>query len=153
MQLFFFAIANTFKFDKVTDLAGSVNFIALALVTYLGASAGNGRMLALTVLVSLARLELALFLLFRVCARGRDVRFDEIRGSCCKFFVFWVFQMVWVWLCSLPVMVVNSVPLGVQPELNAVDFAAIACFALGFVVQVRRPLAPARVGREGCMVS
>ena len=33
MQLIFFTIAATFQFDKVTDFAGGVNFIILAVVT------------------------------------------------------------------------------------------------------------------------
>lgn len=34
MQLIFFGIAATFQFDKITDIAGGVNFIAVALATY-----------------------------------------------------------------------------------------------------------------------
>ena len=33
MQMSFFAIAYTLKFDKVTDLAGTSNFAVLALLT------------------------------------------------------------------------------------------------------------------------
>lgn len=35
MQVLFFIIAATFKFDKVTDLAGGTNFIVVALLTFL----------------------------------------------------------------------------------------------------------------------
>ena len=34
MQMSFFAIAYTLKFDKVTDLAGTSNFAILALLTF-----------------------------------------------------------------------------------------------------------------------
>lgn len=32
-QLFFFAIAFSFKFDKLTDFAGGTNFVVLAIIT------------------------------------------------------------------------------------------------------------------------
>lgn len=34
MQIFFFTIAAAFQFDKITDIAGGVNFIIVALSTY-----------------------------------------------------------------------------------------------------------------------
>lgn len=36
-QLFWFSIAFSFKFDKVTDFAGGTNFVILAFMTYFGA--------------------------------------------------------------------------------------------------------------------
>jgi len=41
---------------------------------------------------------------------GRDSRFDKIRGSPAKFYVAFFAQATWVSLCTLPVILVNSIP-------------------------------------------
>ena len=47
MQMSFFAIAYTLKFDKVTDLAGTSNFAVLALLTlWLGGDLSFPKMLS-----------------------------------------------------------------------------------------------------------
>ncbi len=41
---------------------------------------------------------------------GKDSRFDKIRDSPAKFYVAFFAQATWVSLCTLPVMLVNSIP-------------------------------------------
>mmetsp|Transcript_11104 Transcript_11104/g.21476 ORF Transcript_11104/g.21476 Transcript_11104/m.21476 type:complete len:318 (-) Transcript_11104:188-1141(-) len=137
MQLACFAVAYTCSFDLLTDLAGSTNFIVLALLTLaLGpGGASRARPVVLSMLLTAARLELALFLLYRVCRRKKDARFDEIRENCGKFLGFWVFQMLWAWFVSLPVIFVNSVPAEDQPPLGIADVLGWIAFVVGFAVQ------------------
>ena len=135
MQCLFFAIAFLCAFDKVTDLAGSANFIVLALLTiFLAPSEFTTRQIVLTSLVCVTRLELGAYLLYRVLKRGKDSRFDELRANCLKFFGFWVFQMLWVYLVSAPLIYVNA--SDVDPPLGPADYVGWAMVAVGFVFQV-----------------
>jgi steroid 5-alpha reductase family enzyme len=81
MQLFFFLIAYSFHFDKVTDFAGSTNFICIVLLSLLGAHNTSPRAIMVTAMVVVCRLELAIYLLYRVLKRGKDDRFDAMRGQ------------------------------------------------------------------------
>jgi steroid 5-alpha reductase family enzyme len=49
-------------------------------------------------------------------------RFDEMRSNFFSFLGFWVFQMLWVWLVSLPNIFLNSapqdVPIGVRDYIG-----------------------------------
>lgn len=79
MQLTFFSIAWTCKFDKVTDIAGSMNFVLIAWLTFLVAGTYHTRQIVILAMVTVWGCRLGLFLLYRVLLRGKDERFDEIR--------------------------------------------------------------------------
>lgn len=130
MQLFFFAIAYTFQFDKVTDLAGSSNFILIALLTFCANQSYYSRQIMVTVLVLISKGYLGAYLLSRVIKRGHDSRFDELRGNFVAFLIFWIFQMVWAWGVSLGVIFINSD--AADPPLCGYDWAGLAIFIVGF---------------------
>jgi len=134
LQLACFAVAWTCQFDLITDFAGSLNFILLALLALFGGGAFTPRGILIVSLAVITRAELGAFLLYRVLRRGKDERFDTIRTSFFAFLVFWIFQMVWAWGVSLPVLFVGSdaaaTPLGSR------DWAGLGLWALGFLVQV-----------------
>lgn len=134
MQLLFFFVAFGFKFDKVTDFAGGMNFSLLALLTFFLQAQNANRQIVITVLVVVSRTWLGMYLLYRVLSRGKDSRFDEVRESCGKFFGFWIFQMIWVFGVSLPVLFVNGD--SIQPSLEIRDYVGIAMFVVGFVIQL-----------------
>ena len=109
------------------DFSGATNFVLLAVLTLVLGGEFHPRQIIVTVSLLLSRFWLGGFLLYRVtCLRGKDGRFDEMRSRCCAFFGFWVFQMLWVWLVSLPVIFVNSRP--VQPALDVLDWVGIAVY-------------------------
>ena len=138
IQLACYAVAATCKFDLITDFAGSTNFVVLSVLTLVLGNNFGSRGIAITVLVLFTRLYLAFFLLFRVCKRKKDARFDEVRGNCIAFLVFWVFQMFWVFLCMMPVLYINS--RGQQEDaltpLGYWDYVGWAIFAIGIIIQV-----------------
>lgn len=65
-----------------------------------------------------------------------------MRDDFFKFLGFWVFQMVWVWVVSLPVTVSNgSGNLVFAPEFGVfTDYLGLAMFVVGLVVETSRVL-------------
>ncbi|KAG5724178.1 hypothetical protein E4T56_gene6126, partial [Termitomyces sp. T112] len=141
-QLLGFAIAWTFRFDKITDFTGGSNFFLLALLTLLIGDTFHVRNIVASVLVMVWAVRIAGFLLFRVLRRGSDSRFDEIRSHFFKFLGFWIGQIVWVWTVSLPLTILNSPAVsdtnngGSDPLFGtARDVTGIVLWALGFTVE------------------
>ncbi|KAI5865711.1 DUF1295-domain-containing protein [Durotheca rogersii] len=137
-QLCFFAIAFTFKFDKVTDFAGGTNFVLLAALTLGLSREPDARQAVASALLVAWALRLSLFLLRRVLLAGRDARFDGIRDRLFPFLGFWTLQALWVWAVSLPVTVLNSPAVRRRPAVpfgTARDVAGVVLFAVGFLAE------------------
>jgi steroid 5-alpha reductase family enzyme len=78
------------------------------------------------------------FLLFRIIKTGKDDRFDDKRDKFFPFLGFWIFQMTWVWILSLPVTVLNSpnVTKYRQPKFGTgCDIAGVILWSIGFVME------------------
>ncbi|KAF2808569.1 DUF1295-domain-containing protein [Mytilinidion resinicola] len=138
-QLFFFSIAFSLKFDKLTDFAGGTNFVVLAIVTLaLGGDRGNARNIVASIFIMAWGARLSGFLLFRILKTGSDDRFDDKRDKFFPFLGFWVAQMLWVWVVSLPVTILNSpnVSQFSQPSFGtACDIAGVILFSIGFIME------------------
>ena len=89
----------------------------------------------LTVLVILWGVRLASYLLIRIVKIGKDERFNQVRENPLKFLVFWIFQIVWVFTVSLPVMFVNS-PIAPEVMFRLVDYVGAFMFAVGLVIEL-----------------
>ena len=136
-QLVCFFFAFVLQVDTLTDLAGSLNFILIALLSFfIGNASASPRAIALTTLVCISRAELGFYLFYRVLKRGKDARFDEMRGNAKMFLIFWIFQMIWVWCVSTPVLFVNGGVGSSSDALTGADIAGIVVFIVGFVLQV-----------------
>ena len=136
-QLSCFVVAYLLRFDKITDLAGCTNFVAIAITLFYSPRPLTPRQIVVTSLVCATRLELGAFLFYRVLKRGRDARFDEVREHCGIFLFFWVWQILWVYVVSLSFMYINLVGSAVSAPFPAPsDVAGITVFVAGFVLQV-----------------
>ncbi len=133
MQLAMFAVAWTFRFDKVTDISGSMNFVFLAWLVYWAKGTQYTRQTVCLILLTVWAFRLGGFLLYRVLKRGKDERFDEMRDSFGKFLGFWIFQMVWVWVVSLPVTMMQASPL--DASLGVTDYIGWALWGVGFICE------------------
>ncbi|KAI9812468.1 MAG: hypothetical protein M1827_004699 [Pycnora praestabilis] len=137
-QLFFFSIAFSLKFDKLTDFAGGTNFVVLAIITLAFSGHHNARQIVVALFIMLWGARLSGFLLFRIIKTGKDDRFDDKRDKFFPFLGFWVFQMIWVWTCSLPVTVLNSPNVTQYPQHKfgtGRDIVGIILFTIGFVME------------------
>ena len=138
-QLFFFCIAFSFKFDKVTDFAGGTNFILLAILTLaFSDNRDHARNIVVSAFIMVWAARLSGFLFFRILKTGKDDRFDDKRDRFWSFLGFWVFQMAWVWIVSLPVTILNSpnVTRFPQPPFGTGrDVAGIVLYSIGLVME------------------
>lgn len=158
-QLFFFFIAYALQFDKVTgtyslalsifpflpllttsapDLAGGSNFAILAVLTLALGGYQHDRQLVVSLLMIVWAVRLAGFLFFRILKTGHDERFNEMRGKFLSFLGFWIFQMLWVWIVSLPVTLLNSPAVTRYAEVpfgTGRDIAGVILFGVGFVME------------------
>jgi len=137
-QLFFFSIAFSLKFDKLTDFAGGTNFVVLAIITLAFSGHHNARQIVASLFIILWGARLSAFLLYRILKTGKDDRFDDKRDKFFPFLGFWIFQMIWVWTVSLPVTILNSpnVTRFAQPDFGTGrDVAGCVLFGIGFVME------------------
>lgn len=132
-QFLFFVITALLKFDKITDFAGSTNFVLLAVLTLILKGTWHFRQVVLTLLVAVWGLRLGLFLLMRILQWGEDRRFDEMRRNLGKLAVFWTFQAIWVWTVSLPVTIVNSRDR--DPSIQPEDIIGWAMWSVGMSIE------------------
>ncbi|KZT27797.1 DUF1295-domain-containing protein [Neolentinus lepideus HHB14362 ss-1] len=138
-QMLGFLIAWTFQFDKITDFTGGSNFFFLALMTLLLSRTSDARNIVASVLVMIWAARLAGFLFFRVLKTGSDTRFDDIRSHFFKYLGFWIGQILWVWVVSLPITIINSpAVVGVNhsaPFGTSRDIAGIVLWGVGWAVE------------------
>ncbi|KAF5177166.1 3-oxo-5-alpha-steroid 4-dehydrogenase [Thalictrum thalictroides] len=132
-QFIFFIITALLKFDKITDFAGSTNFIILSILTLVVKGDYHFRQVILSLFAIIWGLRLAIFLLMRILQWGEDRRFDEMRTNIGKLAVFWFFQAVWVWTVSLPLTIVNASDR--NPSIKAQDIIGWIIWIVGFLIE------------------
>ena len=150
LQWGLFAIAAALRTERFYDASGSATYILLAVMAY-RRRAGRAcntpdkaraskrvqeRQRALVIMVCMWAARLGFFLLRRIQEDGGiDRRFDGVRDQPRKFFVFWTLQAVWIFVCSLPVLLVQQIPDAPVARHHA-DVVGRALFALGWALEV-----------------
>lgn len=91
----------------------------------------------MTALVLCWGIRLSGYLFYRILKIGEDKRFDDKRDNFLKFAAFWIFQAIWVFTVSLPVMYINSPYASRLPKDSLVisDYIGIALFAIGLIIE------------------
>jgi len=118
MQFLGFAVAATLQTEIFYDVLGGINFLALGFLSIItsaldarddnsGSSssidtANNAIFVGLFVI---SRGWLLVFLAWRAHSRKGDARFDGVRDVPWTFFIYWMFQAIWVYCISLALIV------------------------------------------------
>ena len=133
MQLSFFAIAYGLQIDKVTDFAGTANFLLLATITlWFGEDFSFPKIIG-SLMVILWSLRLGTYLSYRIIVWGEDNRFDEMRSKFWSFLGIWIMQILWVFLTCLPVVYFNS--LDSPDSVNTLASIGIGMFSIGLIIE------------------
>lgn len=154
MQFSGFIAAYALQTEVFYDVMGGLNYLALAIFSALfpdGLSGDHIRGTSATILFSLSRGWLLLFLGWRAHERGGDARFDGVVDKAGMFLVFWTVQAVWVYLVSLPVIFINGSSAR-QDSFTALDIIAQTGWAVGIFVEVLADVQKAvwvKRGRKG----
>lgn len=110
IQWIAFTFSAIFKTEKFFDLTGSISFFLIATAS-------------LTVGGLLHERQV-----------GKDSRFDGVRNDPVQLFGFWNVQAIWVYIVSLPVMLVNLSSQN-SPWVTPTDFIGISVWGVGFFVE------------------
>lgn len=127
-------VATLLQSEYFYDLLGSISYLSLAIGSLAYGGTYFSRQIVMTTLVSVWCCRLGSFLFFRVIKTGGDSRFHEIKSNPLRFLVAWLIQSVWVWVCSLPLLLLNSD--NNNPDwFGWSDGLGIALWLIGFLVE------------------
>lgn len=112
LQILAWIPASLLRTEAFYDLFGSLTFLASSTGTLWlgGAAAAAPRARAATALLCCWAARLGAHLVTRIARDGRDKRFDRVRDKPSAFLLFWLVQGVWVFVTSLPVLLLNTQP-------------------------------------------
>jgi len=154
LQIAGFIAASALQTETFYDVLGGINFLSLA---WLGYSSTSERLLYLTALFCISRGWLLVFLAWRAHNRKGDSRFDGVIAKPMLFFVYWMAQGTWVYLISLPLLIVqktnnNGGTSNDDDALRAVDYSLFVGLAFSIYLEISSDIQKTRWildGRQG----
>jgi len=158
IQLTGFVVAFALQTEIFYDVLGGINFLSIAIYSAIDGQYENNaffsspRKVSFTAIFLLSRTWLLLFLAWRAHERGGDSRFDEIKPKFFSFLVAWVFQGVWVFTISLPLMLVNGSDKFNNGDGNGFsinEYMSIIFFALGVLLEITADIQKAKWVKNG----
>jgi len=136
-----FIVAALLQTELFYDLSGSITFIVMTCYSLTQStidwenykSLAKDRRCIISFLIVVWAARLGLFLFSRILKSGKDRRFDKVRTRPFVFAIFWNVQALWIFLTSLPVLMVNSIQK--QPQLQWLDYFGIALWFVGIWIE------------------
>lgn len=132
IQMAFFAYAAWKKSDIVTDLSYGLTFVVLVWIAIFINFSFSLPLLLLAGAVTFWGGRLAGYLFSRILKMKKDDRFDGIREHFWKFFQFWFFQGISIWVISLPFIVVLSKDI---VDFQPIHFVALSISVFGVIFE------------------
>eukprot|EP01097_Dermamoeba_algensis_P001830 TRINITY_DN1703_c0_g1_i2.p1 TRINITY_DN1703_c0_g1~~TRINITY_DN1703_c0_g1_i2.p1 ORF type:complete len:258 (-),score=14.05 TRINITY_DN1703_c0_g1_i2:90-863(-) len=125
-----YAVLNTT--EKYYDFTGSLTFFSLSLFSVYNSSK-HPRQVITSIMVISWTVRLGTYLLRRILKAGKDRRFDEVKTKPLRFLIYWLIQGVWVFVCALPVFLVNT--NSSEPGLNLLDVIGWLVYLAGLAIE------------------
>ena len=134
VQWIVFIPAYAYQTEKYFDLAGSLTYITLALVTCILLGFENERRLLIAGLVLVWAGRLGSFLFLRISKAGEDRRFRSIKTDFLQFLMTWTLQGLWVSVtlaAGLAAMTSDT-----NLPLDSYALAGTLMWVIGFTIEV-----------------
>jgi steroid 5-alpha reductase family enzyme len=131
LNMLMFIPAFIFKTDKLTDLSYAISFAMVSAILFFNSTQELGHILLLSMVVLWA-LRLGTYLFIRIRKIKRDKRFDGMRESFSRFFKFWFFQGVTVFVVLLAAIPYFS---STVIETSSLAIFGIVVFLFGLIVE------------------
>jgi steroid 5-alpha reductase family enzyme len=156
LQLAGFVVAAILQTEVFYDILGGINFLTLAYLGYSSSSSISSSTSSFssqysttpllqyaTILFVISRGWLLAFLAWRAHHRKGDKRFDNVKNHPPLFLVYWMVQACWVYLISIPMLVIQSHPRAVSSTavstkqlLSNVEILLLIGFGLAIFMEI-----------------
>mmetsp|Transcript_13957 Transcript_13957/g.20440 ORF Transcript_13957/g.20440 Transcript_13957/m.20440 type:complete len:301 (-) Transcript_13957:390-1292(-) len=152
-----FLAAYALQTEMFYDIFGGINFLALGIYTAIdgeyqgGAWVEDPRKATCTAIFCCSRAWLLIFLAWRAHERGGDSRFDEVKNNFGMFLFYWMFQGLWVFVISMPIILVNGSDIPYD-GFSVLDWICSIAFGLAVLIEVVADVQKSvwvKAGREG----